>query len=297
MIDMHIHSTYSDGTKNVVEILQLAQELGLKAISFTDHECCDAYEELEKIDIDKYYDGKIVTGIELKSQYKDIVLDILGYGIDYKKMKNYIAECYKGITRANIQANQLKKYYDIGLNNGLVLKPIEELKWNKEKEWASLVFYNELKSHIENKEKVSKDLWESFENFRTNHYHIKGDMFYINKAKDYPKIENILEIIHKSGGKAFIAHIFQYKEIEDKLLELENILEKYNIDGIECYHSIFTLEESEKLLKFAKEHKLLISGGSDYHGDNKPNISLGIGKGNLNIPDEIIGNFKFIIQI
>ena len=223
--------------------------------------------------------------------------NILGYEIDYKKMKNYIAECYKGITRASIQEKQLREYYDIGLNNGLVLKPIEELKWNKEKEWASLVFYNELKSHIENKEKVAKDLWESFENFRTNHYHIKGDMFYINKAKDYPKIENILEIIHKSGGKAFIAHIFQYKEIEDKLLELENMLEKYNIDGIECYHSIFTLEENEKILKFAKEHKLLISGGSDYHGDNKPNISLGIGKGNLNIPDEIIGNFKFIKQI
>ena len=66
MIDMHIHSTYSDGTKNVVEILQLAQELGLKAISFTDHECCDAYGEWEKIDIDKYYDGKILGSTNAK---------------------------------------------------------------------------------------------------------------------------------------------------------------------------------------------------------------------------------------
>ena len=86
-----------------------------------------------------------------------------------------------------------------------------------------------------------------------------------------------------------------YNQVHPNLPNMKN-LGLYNIDGIECYHSIFTLEENEKILKFAKEHKLLISGGSDYHGDNKPNISLGIGKGNLNIPDEIIGNFKFIKQ-
>ena len=168
------------------------------------------------------------------------------------------------------------------------MRPIHELNWDKTKDWSSIVFYNEIKSHLENKSKVPADLWEDFKNFKNNHYHIKGNTFYINMAKDYPRIERILDIIHQSGGKAFIAHIYQYKEIDDKILELKEIISKYNIDGIECYHSIFSNTESEKLQKFAKSHNLLISGGSDYHGINKPDISLGRGKGNLEIPDEIL---------
>ena len=288
MVDLHIHSTYSDGSKTVREILVEAQDLGLNTISFTDHETCNAYNELEKINIKDYYSGNIINGIELKSKYKEIVMDILGYGINYKKIKKYLEECYKNITREKIQESQLLEFYELGLKNKLTLRPIHELNWDRTKDWASIVFYNEVKSHLENKSKVPPDLWEDFKNFKNNHYHIKGDPFYINMAKDYPKIEKIIDIIHQSGGKAFIAHIYQYKEIDDKILELKEIISKYSIDGIECYHSIFSNTESEKLLKFAKSHNLLISGGSDYHGLNKPDISLGRGKGNLEIPDEIL---------
>ena len=90
MIDLHIHSTYSDGSKTVKEILVEAQNLGLNTISFTDHETCNAYNELEKINTKYYFSGNIINGIELKSSYKDIVLDILGYGINCKKIKKYL---------------------------------------------------------------------------------------------------------------------------------------------------------------------------------------------------------------
>lgn len=292
MIDLHIHSTNSDGSKTVKEILIEAQNLELNTISFTDHETCDAYFELEKINIKKFFEGKIINGIELKSQYKDIVMDILGYGIDYKKMSKYLKECYKDITREKIQESQLIEFYKIGLKEHLTLRPFDELKWDKTKDWASIVFYNEIKSHLENKSKVPPDLWEDFKNFKNNHYHIKGNTFYINMAKDYPKIEKIIDIIHQSGGKAFIAHIYQYKEIKDKILELKEIISKYSIDGIECYHSIFSNTESENLQKFAELHNLLISGGSDYHGIYKPDISLGTGKGNLEVPDKILDNWN-----
>lgn len=292
MIDLHIHSTNSDGSKTVKEILTEAQNLRLNTISFTDHETCDAYFELEKINIKKFFEGKIINGIELKSQYKDIVMDILGYGIDYKKMSKHLKECYKDITREKIQESQLIEFYKIGLKEHLTLRPFDELKWDKTKDWASIVFYNEIKSHLENKSKVPPDLWEDFKNFKNNYYHIKGNTFYINMAKDYPKIEKIIDIIHQSGGKAFIAHIYQYKEIKDKILELKEIISKYSIDGIECYHSIFSNTESENLQKFAESHNLLISGGSDYHGINKPDISLGTGKGNLEVSDKILDNWN-----
>ncbi len=294
MIDLHIHSNNSDGDKSVIEILSIAQKLALSAISFTDHETCNAYYQLERIDVNKFYNGKIINGIELKSQYKDIVIDVLGYGIDYKKMTEYLSNVYENATREKIQEQQLEEFYLIGKENNLYLRSIDELEWDKTKDWASIVFYDELKSHIENKEKVPDDMWESFKNFKTNHYHIKEDKFYINMAKYYPKIEDIIDIIHKSGGKAFIAHIFEYKQIEDKIKELEKIINEYDIDGIECYYSNYTKSENIKLLEFTKKHNLLISGGSDYHGDKKPNIQIGIGKGNLEIPNEILKYWNFI---
>ena len=292
MIDIHIHSTHSDGSKTVREILQLAENIGLTTIAFTDHENCDAYEELKKIDVPQVYSGNIIKGIELKSQYKDFVMDILGYNVDPNNIKKYLIDCYKDTSREKIQESQLKEFYRIGKELGLVLRPIEELVWDKARDWGSIVFYNEMKSHIENKEKVAPDIWESFKNFKSNHYHIRGDKFYINRAKVYPPIEKIIEIIHKSGGKAFIAHIFEYVEIKDKIAELEKIVTRYPVDGIECYHSIFTQEENERLIKFTKEHNLLMSGGSDYHGKNKPDIELGIGKGNLKIPESILENWN-----
>lgn len=292
MIDIHIHSTNSDGTKTVLEILEMAQKLGLNTISFTDHENCNAYDELKNIDVKKYFTGKIIKGIELKSHYKDISMDILGYGINPEKMKEYLEECYKGTSRAEIQEKQLQEFYDIGKKEGLVLRPIEELEWDRNKDWGGVVFYKEVKSHIENKYRVPEDFWEDFKYFRRNHYHIKGDTYYIERGKYYPNIEKIIDIIHKSGGKAFIAHIYEYKEIENKLAELEEIVSKYDIDGIECYHSIFSEEESIGLQEFSKKHNLLMSGGSDYHGANKPDIELGIGKGSLNIPDSILDNWN-----
>ena len=107
MIDLHIHSTNSDGTKTVQEILVEAQKLGLTTISFTDHETCGAYNELEKINVKNYFNGNIINGIELKSQYKDILIDILGYNIDYQKMNKFLEECYSNISREKIQEKQI----------------------------------------------------------------------------------------------------------------------------------------------------------------------------------------------
>lgn len=290
MIDMHIHSTNSDGTKTVKEILEIAEKTGLNIISITDHESCEGYKEIDNIDTGKYFSGKIIKGIELKGQHKDLVMDILGYGFDCEKMKAGVAECYKDMSRAQIQEWQLAELYRIGNEMGLVLRPMNELVWDRDKEWGSIVFYDEMVSHDENKGKIADDIWISFQHFKA-HYRHKGDPFYINRAKNYPCLTKIIEAIHNAGGKTFIAHIFEYKEIEDKIKELDEMINKYDIDGIECYYSNFTNDEHEAVLDFAKSHNLLISGGSDFHGDKKPGINIGTGKGTLKIPDSILDNW------
>ena len=292
MIDLHIHSIYSDGSCSVIEILKQAENLKLKTISITDHETCEAYQELNEINIKEYYTGNIITGIELKAQYTDKIIDVLGYNIDPNKMIKYLNECYGSLTREQIQEIQLEEFYKYAEEYKLKLRPIEELEWNKKRDWASIVFYNEMKQYEENKDKLPEDLWESFKNFRNNYYKIKGKMFYINMSKYYPSLDKIIDIIHKSGGIAFIAHIYEYSSIDNKNETLNKIIKEYNLDGIECYYSTFTDEQTQYLLEFCKRNDLLISGGSDYHGKNKKDINLGIGKGNLEIPDEIINNWK-----
>ena len=68
-------------------------------------------------------------------------------------------------------------------------------------------------------------------------------------------------------------------------------MDNYNINGIECYYTTFSNEQSSFLLNICKENNLLVSGGSDYHGTFKPNVELGIGFGNLEVPDVILNNW------
>lgn len=90
-------------------------------------------------------------------------------------------------------------------------------------------------------------------------------------------------------GKVFLPHIFEYKDNSKKILKF--ILDNYNIDGIECFYTTFSKEQSDFLLNICKEKNILISGGSDYHGTFKPNVDLGIGFGNLNVPESILNNW------
>ena len=111
-------------------------------------------------------------------------------------------------------------------------------------------------------------------------------------SKYYPSLDKIIDIIHEAGGLAFIAHFYEYSSIGNKSETLDNIVKEYNIDGIECYYSTFTDEQTQYLIEYCKTNDLLISGGTDYHGKNKKDINLGIGKGNLEILDEVISNWK-----
>lgn len=290
MIDLHIHSNNSDGSDSVEEILKKAQEKNLSCISFTDHDNCDAYDVLKKINVKKFYNGKIIKGIELKCGYKGRLIDVLGYNYNIKIMKKMLRKYYP--EHGTLQEKYLKHFYIACKKMNLILTPFEDLKWNREKDWATLVIYREIKSHPENELKCSKDMWESLDTFRYNYLYNKQSDFYIDKTEDYPTLEECISIIHKAKGKAFLAHIYIYNWAIDKVEFINEIVDNYEIDGIECYYTKFTTEQIEYVLNLCEDKKLLRSGGCDYHGTNKPGINLGIGYGNLQIPDSIIDDWN-----
>lgn len=292
MIDMHIHTKYSDGTYTVKEVLEKAEKLGLKYISITDHDNCKAYNELKDLDIKDYYSGKIIQGIELKCLYNGRLIEILGYNYDKEILENWLNEFYKNRQRKDTQ----KKYFDILYNAclkiGLEMSPKETIKWNPENDWASVTVYQDIKKHEKNKERLPEDFWNEFTTFTKKYCADKEGPFYIDKKDDYPSLTDAIKAVKDANGTVIVAHVFIYKWANDKEEFIKDLHENYDIDGFECYHSSFSEDQIDYIVKYCKNNNLLMSGGSDCHGDNKPGINLAVGKGNLNIDEEIIKSWN-----
>ena len=282
MIDLHIHTKYSDGTDKVIEVLNKAENMGLEAISITDHDKVDAYFELENIDVSKYYNGKIIKGAELKTIYNSVPIEILGYGIDTMKIKNskYI------IDQSNIQKKYLNQLKEIGEKTGL--KFDDKIKIDDNNIYASSTFGKEIFKHKEN-EKIIKeyDLGNEGNDFYRNAQSNSKSIFYINEMGNVTSAEKIVDEIHNAGGLAFLAHPLIYP-FEDKLKVIEECINQIDLDGLECWYSLFDNEQVQSLIRLCEKYNLYKSGGSDYHGLAKPNIDLGVGKGNLNISIEYV---------
>lgn len=292
MIDLHIHTHYSDGTDSVIELLKKAENLNLECISITDHDNCKAYKELENINIKDYYSGKLINGIEIKCAFKGRLIEVLGYDYDLNKMNVWIDEFYQDRQRKDLQLKYFNHLYDACIKKGLEMMPKEKWIWNPENDWASVEIYKNIKLHPENETRVPEDLWDDFTTFSKKYCADLNDDFYIDKSKDYPTVEEAINAIKNAGGKVLVAHVFIYKWADDKEALIKELHNSYDIDGFECYHSNFSKEQSEYILEYCDNKGLLKSGGSDYHGKNKPGIELKVGKGNLQIPRDIIKNWE-----
>ena len=282
-IYLHTHTHYSDGTDEVIEYLKKAEEKQLKVISITDHNTCEAYNELKNINVKKYYSGKIITGIELNTKILGIPIEVLGYGIDIDKMNQLLPNYYISTQERNLL--EIKRLYDKCIKEGIILENDFVEKYEQGM-YASKYLHKALTQNPDNKKLIDNDAWESSNILYRKYMSNPESKFYINMDDVLPDFKTVLNLIKECGGLLFIPHIFEYRDNSMKILN--DILENYAIDGIECFYTTFTEEQHEFLLKLCKEKGLFISGGSDYHGNMKPNIELGIGHGNLRIPKDII---------
>ena len=293
MIDLHVHTTNSDGTDTPLEILKMAEEKGLKYLSITDHDTCKSYYDLQNVKIEDYFSGKLIRGVELKCIYNGRNIDVLGYNYDLDKMNNWLNEFYKEKTKAKLQIKYFNILYNVCKELNLKIDDKDSIIWNPEVDWASVTIYHEIEKYKdENMNKLPEDIWESFTVFSKKYCADKNGPWYIDKSEDYPSLKEGIEAIKAAGGLVFMPHLFIYKWAKDKEAFISDIVNNYDIDGVECYHSQFTADNVEYMLKLAEEKNLLKSGGTDYHGKNKPGLEFATGYDNfLNISEEIIKNW------
>ena len=288
MIDLHIHTNYSDGADTLIDVLKKAQERKLEYISITDHDNCNVYTELSKIDVAQYFDGVIIPGIEIKCGYQGRLIEILGYKINTKKMQEWTNEFYKDKTKPILQQKYFDILYDKCLNANLIMRPKAEVEFDSNKDWASVTIFNEIKKHVENISKLPDDFLQDFNTFSKKYCGNKNGYWFIDKTKDYPTIQEAITAIKECNGLVFLPHLFIYKWSENIEQMIEDILHNYSIDGIECMHSEFNQKQIDYLIDLCNKRGYYVSGGSDYHGVNKPNIEMEVGKGNLQIEKRLI---------
>ena len=273
MIDLHMHTTYSDGADSLIEVLKKAESLKLEYISITDHDTCEGYKELAKLDVKKYFSGQIINGVEIKCAYKKRLIEILGYKVDPKVINNFMEEFHKTKSKEILQ----QKYFDIlherCTDMGLVMSKKEDIEFNPKTDWASIKIYNDIKAHEENKLKVPDDFWSEFNIFSKKYCGDVNYPLYIDKSEDYLQLDEAIKLVKDAGGLVFLPHIFIYKWAEDKKKLLDDIVAEYDIDY---------------LLEYTQENNFYRSGGSDYHGKNKVGIEMAVGKGNLKIESYLI---------
>lgn len=287
MIDIHSHTTHSDGSFSVKELLKEAERVGLSLLSITDHNTIDAYDELQNINIRNIFSGNIIPGIEITTTYKGETIEILGYGFDLKIMKQFLNSNVLTFEEKQLKEYELIKdqYQKIG-----IIFDENNIKFNSKKESCRAAFVNELKKYSENyKFFLNKESMKTVSSFTRNEVYNPKSPLYVNESSLFPSLNKTIDMIHASGGSAFLAHTFAYSpNIANDLL---NIIDNYELDGLECFYTTFTKEQSNYLIKLCKERQMYMSGGSDFHGTRKINHNLGIGHGNLIIDETVVENW------
>ncbi|NGX56079.1 MAG: 5'-3' exoribonuclease [Candidatus Anoxychlamydiales bacterium] len=257
--DLHCHSTFSDGTMTSSELLHLAKEKNLNGLSITDHDTIMAYDE-NLLKLAKDLNLLLIPGVEISSEYKNNNVHILGYNFDIKSkpLKAFLEKVL-------IQRDE---------RNDEILKKLREKNIN--------ITFDELYKYAKEKKKISRScvgrvhiamlmLEKKYvDNFQQafDLYIKDGAECYVQGFKNSPK--EIIDILHKAGAKASLAHPYFLK----KRKLIEGILDQ-GFDAIEVYYARLLLKDEKRYLEMAKKKNLLITGGSDYHGSIKPYLSLG----------------------
>lgn len=288
-IDLHMHTKYSDGEYGVETILKECDKASLSIMAITDHDSVGAYRELENPEVRRLFKGEIIHGTELSFNLDGYLFDVLGYDIDYKKMQQFLEERMDDNGRKEMQAILLEEWKEVCRKKQIKFNEDIETTNGTKSEAFNVLFadISNFERYPENKKFAEYIAKENISFFYKRCFSNPKSDFFVYEARFSPSLREAIDMIHQSGGKAFLAHSFAYG-LDDTIGFINYAIEQ-GIDGLEKNYSTFTDVHTNIISIIAKRHNLYVSGGTDFHGPNvKPGISIGVGKGNLQIPESMI---------
>ncbi|WP_105614181.1 PHP domain-containing protein [Vallitalea okinawensis] len=273
-IDLHTHTTASDGSFTPEEIIERAHQNNIKALAITDHDTVSGLDEAMRIG--KKYGIEVIPGIEFSTRYMKEDVHIVGLYIDWHNdilLKELEEVKRDRETRNQRMVNRLQE-----LGYAISFKEAEKLAGGDILTRAHFAKLLVNKGYFE-------DMPEVFDKVLGT-----DGQGYVRRKTFTP--EQAIRLIKAAGGLGIIAHPLLYKFDNEQLDTLVKNLKIIGLDGIEAYYYSFTDDETSSIKSLAEKYDLLISGGSDFHGDNRHGVDVGRGYGNLNIPYSLIEKMK-----
>ncbi len=305
MMDMHLHTYYSDGTLSPAELVTRAANRGIKILAITDHDGLNGI--AEALDAGKRFGVKIIPGIELSaimsggelneapSHYRGSIINmhILGYDIDTEN-----EELNKAVSDIRKKRDDRNKKLLIALNEiGLEISA-EDLIQRKNQDYVgkpNFALALVKRGYV----KTARDANQP--GMFLKHPEVRK----IRREKIH--VREAISLIKNAGGYAVLAHPMKVKfpdtgngheDVFEQLGQLSDQLQKWGLDGMECYYSSHTKEQTDRLVTIAKNRGLLITSGSDFHGpDIDPDLDVGMtGMDLLDKPDAGVYNSAYIFK-
>ena len=277
--DLHTHTLHSDGTFTPSELVKLAKKAGLASIALTDHDTLSGIEEAQE---EGGRSGvEVISGVEISVKFEPGTMHILGFFVDRNSKK--LQEGLESIQEARRTRNPLiiKKLQEQGIN--ITLEEVERESGGDQIGRPHFARVLVKKGYVKNFE-------EAFERYLT-----KGAPAYVDKRKLTSR--EAIEMIEDAGGLAALVHPKQLK-LDHAPDEFERTVEKLRsegLKGIEVYSSCQSKSEAACYRKTAERLGLIVTGGSDFHGANRPQVSLGWLGAGVKLSYETIDRMKKIL--
>lgn len=279
-IDLHVHSTASDGSLKPSELVNYAVAKNLSYFALTDHDTVDGIDEaLKEADRINYYANEkiisVIPGIELSAEYNGRDIHILGLNLDYKN-KDFLAQIEafrKTRDERNDKMILLLQEYGFNITPDLIQKRFGSDTVITRAHYAILMVEG---GYVKDKDAAFSK------------YLNPGCPCYVPRIK--VSVSDAVKLILSANGKPVLAHPLLYKLSTSELETLVELLKNDGLLGIEAIYSLNSQNDEARMKALAAKYGLFITGGSDFHGTAKPNLELGTGYGNLYIPEELLQN-------
>ncbi|MDH4185670.1 MAG: PHP domain-containing protein [Nitrospira sp.] len=273
-IDLHLHTTHSDGSFSPAEVVRLAHKATVTALAITDHDIVSGLPEA--IETGAELGIEIIPGVEISSRLGNSELHILGYCLDWQdpELIQRLASLRESRHSRNPQI--VERLQALGLD--LTYEEVRTLAG------TDAVGRPHIARILMNKGYVSsaKDAFDQ--------YLAEGRPAYVERELPHPA--DAIAWIKSAGGVAVLAHPTWAKVAGEGLNELLRALKADGLGGIEVHYSTHTKRQTREYLDFAKRLDLLITGGSDFHGVTKPDIEVGTGRGGLKVSEKLLEPLK-----
>lgn len=273
-IDLHVHSNQSDGTLSPKELVRHAVSCGLSAFALTDHDNINGLAQAEE---EALLCGiELVPGIEFSTEYHGTDLHIVGLDFQWKDpdFQSDVQFYQEERLRRNQKIIDKMAADGIPISHQQMTEAFGDTMWTR----AHFARYLMMQHCVET-------ISEAFERYLG-----ENCPYFIPRQKVIPG--DVISLIRRFDGIPVLAHPFQYHFSDEELRAALIHLKEYGLLGMEVYYSGYSSQQEAYLLSLARELDLAPSGGSDFHGANKPDIFLGKGTGNLNLSYDLLHDLR-----